>query len=282
MRNRLAAAVMATALALTPAACHSSTPVSFQPGTTMDRLHRAGKITIGVKADQPSLGFRNPATGHYEGFDIDIAVMVADELGLTRDQIHFEETTSNNRQTYLIKGLVDIVIASYSITDDRRQTVGQAGPYYITGQQLLVRRADAGKITGPDDVVASHVCSVSGSTPLKNWQHRYGGPPIAEPTYTDCVRRLLGGSVDAVTSDGAVLLGYAAQLPTKLAVVGAPFSKEPYGIGYRKGDRPFCEFLTGVIQRLENDGRWDRAFAETLGKAGAPAPAKPRPEPCQA
>jgi glutamate transport system substrate-binding protein len=276
--NRLAAA--AAVLALTLGACHASRPVAFPAGSTMDRLHRAGKITVGVKADQPSLGFRNPATDKYEGFDIDLAVIVADELGLARRQITFVETTTRNRETYLTTGRVDVVIGSYSITAVRQTKVGQAGPYYVTGQQLLVRHADRDTITAPGDVPTGKVCSVRGSTPLENWQRTYGAQPVAEPTYTDCVRRLLRGSVDAVTSDGAVLLGYAAQLPTKLAVVGQPFSEEAYGIGYRRGDRLFCEFLTRVIQDIENDGRWDKAFARTLGKAGAPIPVKPPPRPC--
>ena len=279
--NRLAGAVTAAILALTLGACDAARSVSFPAGTAMDQLHRAGKITVGVKADQPSLGFRNPATGDYEGFDIDLAVIVADELGLARRQITFVETTTKDRETYLTTGRVDVVIGSYSITPDRQKTVGQAGPYYKTGQQLLVRQTDRDRITAPGDVPTDKVCSVRGSTPLENWQRKYGGRPIAEPTYTDCVRRLLRGSVDAVTSDGAVLLGYAAQLPTKLAVVGQPFSEEAYGIGYRKGDRPFCAFLTRVITDIENDGRWDKAFAQTLGKAGAPIPVKPPPRPCQ-
>jgi glutamate transport system substrate-binding protein len=273
--------LLTAALVLTAPGCERPAAPTFAAGTTMDRLQRAGSIRIGVKPDQPGLGFRNPATNDYEGFDIEIATIVAAELGLTRRQIKFVTTTSAVREQYLAGGRVDLVIASYSMNDRRRETVGQAGPYFVTGQQLLVRAADRDVITGPDDVRSDRVCSVRGSTSIEVWRRRYGSTPVDETTYTDCVRRLLTHSVDAVTTDGVVLLGYVAQLPTKLAVVGAPFSDDRYGIGYPKGDLALCEFLTGVIAEIERDGRWDAAFDRTLGKTGVPAPPKPPLQPCR-
>jgi glutamate transport system substrate-binding protein len=275
------AVVLAAMLALAAGACGRVKDVPFEPGTTMDRLQTAGKIRIGVKSDQPSLGFLNPATNEYEGFDIELAAIVAAELGLKRKQITFVSTTSAFREVYLAQGKVDIIVASYSMTERRQQRVGQAGPYFVSGQQLLVRRADENVITGPDKLDARRVCSAKGSTSIDNWKELYGTVPVSEITYTQCVRKLLTGAVDGVTTDGAVLLGYVAQLPTKLAVVGETFSEDQYGIGYPKGDLVFCEFLTGVIAKAERDGRWDKAFEETLGKAGAAAPQKPELRPCR-
>jgi len=273
--------VVATMLALSPAACDRAESVSFPAGTTMERLQKAGQIRIGVKSDQPSLGFLNPATNDYEGFDIEIATIVAHELGLTRKQIRFVTTTSAVREDYLVDNRVDIVVASYSMNEQRQDVVGQAGPYFITGQQLLVRRADQDVITGPGMVRADRVCSAKGSTSIENWRKLYKAAPIWELTYTRCVQRLLAGSVDGVTTDGAVLLGYVAQLPTKLAVVGEPFSVDRYGIGYQKGDTAFCEFLRQVIADVSMDGRWDKAFRSTLGKANVRAPAKPPLQSCR-
>ncbi|WP_433291023.1 glutamate ABC transporter substrate-binding protein [Actinoplanes sp. CA-030573] len=263
------------------AACRRPEPVAFDAGTTMQRLQQSGRIRIGVKSDQPSLGFLNPATNHYEGFDIEIATIVAAELGLSRKQITFVTTTSGVREEYLVQGRVDIVVASYSMNESRRKVVGQAGPYFRTGQQLLVRGADKDVFTGPERIAAGRVCSARGSTSIVRWQELYGTAPVAEETYTSCVRRLLTRSVDGVTTDGVVLLGYVAQLPTKLAVVGPEFSDDAYGIGYPKGDRAFCEFLSRVITDAERDGRWTKAFDETLGKAAVPAPARPAVEPCR-
>ncbi|MGK5685505.1 glutamate ABC transporter substrate-binding protein [Actinoplanes sp. URMC 104] len=279
--RRLLLAATAAALVLGLGGCGGPEPVAFAAGTTMHRLQQSGHIRIGVKSDQPSLGFLNPATNRHEGFDVEIATIVAEELGLSRKQITFVTTTSAVREDYLVQDRVDIVVASYSMNDGRRADVGQAGPYFRTGQQLLVRRADRDVITGPEQIRPGRVCSVSGSTSIVTWQKLYHTVPEAEQTYTRCVQRLLTRSVDGVTTDRAVLLGYVAQLPTKLAVVGPVFSADAYGIGYHKGDRAFCEFLTAVIVEAERDGRWREAFDRTLGQAGVPAPDEPQPEPCR-
>jgi glutamate transport system substrate-binding protein len=247
----------------------------------MERLNHARKIVVGVKFDQPGLGFRNPATGKVEGFDIEMAKIVARELGLGPDRIEYVQAVSEDRERFLEAGRVDIVVASYSMTEQRRRKVGQAGPYYVTGQQVLVREEDKAKITGPDMLANVTVCSVKESTSLATWRKRYGKQPEALRTYTECVQRLLNRSVDAVTTDGAVLLGYEAQLSDKLEVVGVEFSRERYGIGYRKGDRAFCEFLSDTIEKAVATGAWEKAFRDTLGKAKAPPPPKPHPEPCR-
>lgn len=286
MRAASIAVILCAALACAPtAACDGRHEVTFPEGTTMARLNAAGKITVGIKYDQPGLGFRNPATGRPEGFDIEMAEIVAAALGLDQDQIGYREAVSADREQMIVTGQADIVIASYSITDQRRRTVGQAGPYYLTSQQILVRDADKHTITdtlnNPDRLRELKVCSVRGSTSIQQWQQTHHADRLIESeTYTPCVQRLLNKTVDAVTTDGAVLLGYAAQHPDKLEVVGEPFSQEGYGIGYRKGDHAFCTFLTDTIQAAIDNGDWAEAFTATLGKASPDPPTKPTPEPC--
>ena len=246
----------------------------------MARLNQAQKIIIGVKYDQPGIGFLNPATNEPEGLDIEIAKIVAGALGIAADDIEFKETVSANREPFLQAGTVDIVAASYSITDERRGIVGQAGPYYTTGQQLLVREADKDRITGPDALSGIKVCSVTGSTSIARVEEDYGAQPVPFATYSECVQQLLNNSVDAVTTDGAILLGYAAQEPDKLEVVGEPFSEERYGIGHKHGDTAFCQFLNDTLTKAFQDGTWKTAFDNTLGKSGVEAPSPPTLDPC--
>jgi glutamate transport system substrate-binding protein len=274
----IAARLCAGALTLILCACGGPTAGPFPAGSTMDKLHKAGRITVGVKSDQPGLGFLNPATGQYEGFDIEIAKIIAAKLGLRR--IHYVEAVSDDRERFLKDGTVDIVIASYSITPERRRQVGQAGPYYVTGARLLVRRADKDTINGPNKLSNVKVCSVTGSTSITLARKKYNASTIGERTYSQCVQKLLNGTVDAVTTDDAVLIGYANQQPHKLTVVGGRFSDEHYGIGYKKGDQQFCQFLTSTIKEALDNGAWDKAFRETLGRTGAKPSQKPTPEPC--
>jgi glutamate transport system substrate-binding protein len=239
-----------------------------------------GKITIGVKIDQPGIGYKKPGADAPEGFDIEIGKILAGALGIKEDDIKWVETVSDNREPFLQKGTVDLVIASYSITDERRQIVGQAGPYYVTGQQLLVRKDDADKIKGPDDLKNVKTCSVEGSTSLARVQDDYGAKPVPFATYSECVDQLLSKTVDAVTTDGAILLGYAAEHPDDLTVVGDPFSEERYGVGYKKDADGMCQFISDAIKKAEDDGTWADAFKATLGKSGVDTPEPPALDPC--
>lgn len=253
---------------------------NFPEGSTMAKLADAGKITIGVKYDQPGIGYLEPGADAPTGFDIEIGKIIAAKLGIPPENITWKETVSDNREPFLQNGTVDLVIASYSITDERRKVVGQAGPYYVTGQQLLVREEDKERITGPEQLADVKTCSVKGSTSLKNVVEDYNAEPVPFDTYSDCVTQLLNGSVDAVTTDGAILLGYAAQNPDKLEVVGEPFSEERYGVGFKHGDTQMCEFITDTLKEAMEDGTWAEAFEATLGQSGVETPEPPTLDPC--
>ena len=254
----------------------------FEAGSTMAQLSEAGAVKVGVKIDQPGIGFQRPGADAPEGFDIEVAKIVAAKLGIEPEGIQWVETVSKNREPFLQKGTVDLVLASYSITDERREVVGQAGPYYVTGQQLLVREEDKGTITGPDKLKGKKVCSVTGSTSIKTVEEEYDARPAPFATYSECVQQLLNGQVDAVTTDGAILLGYAAEQPEELEVVGPEFSEERYGIGYKKDDAAMCEFLNTTLEESFKDGSWKEAFDRTLGEGGAEAPQPPKLDPCPA
>jgi glutamate transport system substrate-binding protein len=287
--QKVMAAAAATVLGLTLAACGDDdeggtdlTDVEEASDLTgfPKELADAGAIKIGVKIDQPGIGFQEPGADTPEGFDIEMGRIVAARLGIDEGDIEWIETVSDNREPFLTNGTVDIVIASYSITDERLAIVGQAGPYYTTGQQLLVREADKETITGPDDLAKVKVCSVEGSTSLARVEEEYGASPVPFATYSECVEQLENETVDAVTTDGAILLGYAAENPDELEVVGEPFSEENYGIGYPKDAEGMCEFLNETIEGSFEDGTWDKAFEATLGESGVETPEHPTVNPC--
>jgi glutamate transport system substrate-binding protein len=250
---------------------------TFDSGTTMANLSEAGKIVIGVKKDQPGIGFQQAGDETPTGFDIEIGRMIAAALGIEDADIEWKETISDNREPFLDSGEVDIVVASYSMTPDRQKIVGQAGPYYVTGQQLLVREEDKEKITGPEDLEGVKVCSVEGSTSLATAEDKYGADPTPQGTYSECVSALENGTTDVLTTDGAILLGYEAQNPDELEVVGEPFSEERYGVGYQKpDDTEFCEFITSTLQKP-----WTTAPGRRPSRRRSASPASRHPEPPQ-
>ncbi len=252
---------------------------NFDDGTAMKEFADAGDITIGVKYDQPGIGFKGATDDMPQGFDPEIGKILAASLGIAAEDITWKETISDNREPFLQEGEVDLVIASYSITDERRQVVGQAGPYYVTGQQLLV--GSDSDIESLDDVKGKEVCSVTGSTSLDNIKAE-GAKPRGFDTYSECVDQVLSGTVDAMTTDGAILLGYAAEHPDDLKVVVDPFSEERYGVGYSKDKPEMCQWITDTLTQAEDDGDWGTAFEATLGQSGVDTPEPPAMDECPA
>ncbi|MDR1807698.1 MAG: transporter substrate-binding domain-containing protein [Propionibacteriaceae bacterium] len=173
-------------------------------------LVTAGKITIGIKFDQPHLGFKDGNT--YTGFDVDVATYVAGKLGFSADQIVWVESVSAQRETLLQNHQVDMIFATYSITDARKEKVEFAGPYFVAGQDLLIRTGTT-DITGPESLNnGKKLCSVAGSTPAQKIKDSYATDVelIEFQTYSECVQALLANKVDAVTTDDIILAGLAA------------------------------------------------------------------------
>ncbi|MFF9867674.1 glutamate ABC transporter substrate-binding protein [Streptomyces sp. NPDC013953] len=246
------------------------------PGSpTWNRAERRGRLIVGAKEDQPYLGEKDPATGRYFGFDIEIARMTAAYLGFDPAGIEFRTIASANRETALQNGQVDYYVGTYTINDNRKKLVGFAGPYYMAGQSLLVR-ADENDIEGPRDLAGERVCSAAGSTPYQRIAAEYPRAElVAYDTYAVCVDNLLTYQVDAVTTDDTILLGFAAKVPDELKVVGRPFSREPYGIGVPRSDNALRLALDDALEANERNGNWKKAYDATLGLSGVPAPQPP-------
>jgi glutamate transport system substrate-binding protein len=247
---------------------------SFAEGTTMARLKDAGKVTVGTKFDQPLFGLKN-LEGKPEGFDVEIAKLIAGEMGISPDNITWVETVSANREPFIQQDKVDFVVATYTINDERKQTVDFAGPYYEAGQDIMVAKGNPEGIAGPDDLAGKKVCSVTGSTPAENIRENYPEADLTEfDVYSKCAEALKNGQVQAVTTDNVILLGLISQDEEAFELVDKPFTKEPYGIGVKKGDTEFRNFINDTLEKIEQDGRWLAAWDATAGKV---APAKPTP-----
>jgi glutamate transport system substrate-binding protein len=299
-RHRWAAAVLA-AMALVAVACSSSskdTPTvagnggqtnttvagnakpTFAAGTTMAKLQAAGKITVGVKYDQPGFGQRNPTTNQIEGFDVEIAKLIAAGIfgGTAADaasKVTFTEAQSANREPFIQNGTVDMVIATYTINDTRKQIVDFAGPYFIAHQDIMVKASD-NSIKSVTDLNGKKVCSVTGSTSATNVKAK--APQVDLTlfgTYSDCAAALGDGRVVAVTTDAPILGGLVSTSNGQFKLVKAPFTDEPYGIGLKKGDDAFRSFVNDRLEAIYKSGEWASAFSATLGKIGLDTPTPP-------
>ncbi|MFC9432390.1 glutamate ABC transporter substrate-binding protein [Nocardia sp. NPDC057030] len=240
-----------------------------EPTTPVDHA-REGRLTIGIKFDQPGLSVRE-SDGSYRGFDVEVAKYVAGKLGVPPDKITFKEAPSAQREALITDGTVDFVVATYSITSDRKDKVDFAGPYYVAGQALLVK-ADNTAISSIDALAGGkRLCSAEGSTSAKYVKENYAKDVrlLEFPTYSQCVDALRRDVVDAVTTDDIILAGFAGLAPGELAVVGDTFTVEKYGIGVKKGDREIRARINDAIEEMVADGSWQSAFEETIGPLGA-------------
>jgi glutamate transport system substrate-binding protein len=252
------------------------TDVEFEPGSTMATIVDAGVLRVGTKIDQPGFGLANTA-GEPEGFDVEMAKLVAGKLGLTEDQIEFTETVSANREPFLQNGQVDMVVATYTINDKRKEVVDFAGPYYEAGQDIMVAKGNPEGIEGPEGLAGKTVCSVEGSTPAENIRTNYPDATLVlYDAYSKCADDLRNGNVQAVTTDNVILTGFVAGNPEGFELVGNPFTKEPYGIGIPKGEDDFRNFINDVLEESFADGTWADAWDATAGSiTGTDAPKPP-------
>lgn len=264
MRRRRS--LVSTAMVAMMLAACSATDAA--PDSIVARASDTGSVKIGIRLDQPGLSERT-VDGRIDGFDADVARFVAAELGVTEEDIVWEETVAADREKALASGTVDLVVAAYSITDERRREVSFAGPYFDTGHDLLVRRTSA-DITGPESVAGRTLCSASGSTSAEQIKDRFGASVrLAEyPRVSECVTALLARRVDAVSTDAAILAGYVAQHPELLRLVGQEWSTERYGIGLPNGDADARRVVNDAIRKMIDSGSWRASLERHLAPSG--------------
>ncbi|MGQ0838677.1 glutamate ABC transporter substrate-binding protein [Actinokineospora sp.] len=292
LRGLVVGAVTA-ALTLSMAACGESsdssgsnppvnTEVQFEAGTKMADLKQAGKVKIGTKFDQPLFGLKG-LDGKPTGFDVEVAKLIAAKMGISADKIEWVETPSKVREEVIEQGKVDFVVATYTINEKRKERISFAGPYYEAGQDLMVKKDDS-TITGPDALKAANakVCSVTGSTPAEKIKTYVDAANIVLfDVYSKCADALRTGQVQAVTTDNVILLGLVDASKGEFKLIGKPFTKEPYGIGVKKGDTKFCQFIVDTLKSAAGDGAYEKAWKDTAGKVAPNVPTLPTADACK-
>ncbi|EWM12458.1 glutamate transporter substrate-binding protein [Kutzneria sp. 744] len=259
------------AAALVAAACGSG-------GSSDTVIGKAsgGHLTIAIAEDQPGSSLKG-LNGDYSGFDIDVAQFVAKELGVDPSGITWRSTVSADRETVLENGSADMVVETYSITDKRKKVISFAGPYFVAGQDLLVRLGDT-SITGPESLNGKRLCSVAGTTSAQEVKDKFAQQTklVEYAHFSECITALLARIVDAVTTDDLILAGYASQNPELLQVVGKTFTQERYGIGVRKGDTASVSKIDDAISKMISTGAWNSSLQHNFGGTGYKIPSPPQ------
>ncbi|MEO3883984.1 glutamate ABC transporter substrate-binding protein [Nonomuraea sp. B5E05] len=238
--------------------------------TVLEKVQGANTIVVGTKWDQPSLGLKMGAEP--EGFDVDVAKALVKELAGGKEvEIEWKESASSNREPFLQNGTVDMVVATYSITEERKGKVTFGGPYVIAHQDVMVRKDDT-SINSPQELKGKKICKAAGSNSYKRITE---GPPDGElnidattvdaANYSECVQKLTGSNLDAVTTDDLILAGFAKQAGGNFKVLGQGFTDEKYGVGLKKGDTKTCEAVNTAVKKLWDNGTMKQLLDKWFG-----------------
>ena len=241
-------------------------------------VKEAGVLKTGGTKTAPVFSLEDATTGEVSGFDTAIGQVLARYIiGGTNDArtlLDITQVTSDTREVVLGNGSVQAVIATYTITPERAKKIDFAGPYYSSGQAVLVR-ADESKITGVSDLAGVKVAVQSGSSSITALQE---AAPKAEQTpfndHNTCLSALETRQVDAYVVDESLLLS-AMQGSDAFKIVGEPFTQDPYGIGLPQGSDAKA-FVNAFLKKIYDDGTWEKIWQATIGViTGGEAPKPP-------
>ncbi|GGK84951.1 transporter substrate-binding domain-containing protein [Mangrovihabitans endophyticus] len=235
-------------------------------------------LPIGVKDDQPGVAYRYP-DGHWAGFDIQIAYMIAEDLGFRRDEIRFYGMESEDRARMQATDAdgnrvpVKLVIASYSITTDREDMAGVtfSAPYLYTEQSVLTR-PDHTAVSALEDLRGQDVCTLSTAT-SETAPMRAGAIVHRRNLMHECIDDLRAKRVDAVSTDAAILAGYKARDPDAFAHWDLGLdTTEAWGVNVGENEALKTLVDLTLYRSLVDpaDDRWEQAYQENL-QSEAPA-----------
>lgn len=255
------------------------------PTPTYQQGH--AELKIGVKDDQPGLSQLQP-DGSYAGYDIDLATRIARRMGYAAKDIRFVPVNSENRASMLSAGRVDLVIASYSITPERKeQGIVFAGPYYTALRSFLVRKDKKPAYTDAADLISdkAQVCTVRGST-YEGWLTEAGyNLTKRQSSYQLCVDYLLDDTsgISAVSTDDIILAGYVGQDPDKLQQISNAGGAEGYGVAMVPGEPELKKEVCDALGEIVNSHEWGDLYTEHLAPlmANESAPNPPKLTECE-
>jgi polar amino acid transport system substrate-binding protein len=250
-------------------------PDQMPAGSYMAQIQRRGRLIAGVDQNTLLFAYFNTGDSAIEGFEVDLLHQLSRAIFGDPNRIQFKAITTAQRIPAVQDGSVDIVVDAMTITCARKQQVDFSTVYYDAQQRLLVPMNSP--VHSVADLASKRVCATKGSTSIENIEKdapKALAVPVAQRT--DCLVDLQQGTVDAVTSDDTILLGFQAQDPfTK--IVGPDISPQPYGMAINKSHPEFVRFVNGVLARIRANGTWQHIYQRWLGALVKSTPAPPTP-----
>lgn len=224
----------------------------------LDEIKDRGYIIAGVKYDAKPFGFVDKDQ-QLKGFDIDLLKEVSKRLLGDENKIEFRQVTSATRIPELTSGNVDIVAATMTINEKRKRVIDFSNVYYKAGQTLMVPVGS--DIESVNDLSGKTVLVVLGSTSEKNIRDLVPDAKVLGfRTYTEAFSALKAKRGDALTTDDTIIAGMIADAPDEFTMLSERFTKEPYGMGFKKGEetKSFQDEVNKILQQLDEDGTLEK------------------------
>jgi polar amino acid transport system substrate-binding protein len=247
-------------------------PGHMPAGTFVRKVQDRRRLVVGVDQNSLGLGYFNPSRRRMEGFDIDVVREVARAIFDTTRRIRYVAISTAQRESAIAYGDVDIVASAFSVACDRRTRMLFSSVYHVTDQRLLVpMNSKVSRLSDPD-LHGQRVCVTTSSTSFRRLRHsraRTGIVPYGVTLRSDCLVALQEGSVAAITSDDAILLGFQRQDP-QTKIVGPSLEREHYAMAINKAHPGFVRFVNAVLQRLRHNGCLSAMRQHWLGHRTVP------------
>lgn len=229
----------------------TETPAQAVNSDQVQAIIDRGVLRVGVKQDVPNFGFKNPDTGEFEGMEIDIARKIAQELGV---DIEFTPVTAQTRGPLLDNEQVDMVIATFTITEERKLLYNFTSPYYTDAVGFLVNK-DSG-IKTFKDLDGKNIGVAQGSITRKlisDLADKHGiSVTFAElGSYPELSVSLRAHRTDAFSVDQSILSGY---IGSQSELMDFSFSASDYGIVTKLSNKDLNDYLNGLIETWTADG----------------------------
>lgn len=229
---------------------------------TLDKIKAAGVLKVGVKVDVPNFGLKNTKTGEVEGFEIDLAKAIAKDLLGDESKIETQAVTAKTRGPLLDNGEVDLVIATFTITDERKKVYNFSDPYYSDAVKLMVKK-DSG-IKSLKDLDGKTIGVAQSSTSMKAIQNAANTAGVKVKfdeyaTYPEIKAALDSGRVQCFSVDGSILSGYVDDTTT---ILDDKYSPQEYGIASKLDNKDLAEYVNSMVAQLKSSGELDQMIAK--------------------
>ncbi|WP_294402315.1 transporter substrate-binding domain-containing protein [uncultured Clostridium sp.] len=244
--------------ATTASSGSDSQAASSSEGADIQKIKDNGVLKVGVKVDVPKYGYKNPETGEIEGFEIDLAKQVAKKILGDENKIELQGVTAKTRGPLLDNGEIDMVAATFTITEERKKSYNFSDPYLKDGVGLLVKK-DAG-YASLKDLDGKTIGVAQSSTTKKALEEEASKQGITLnfsefSSYPEIKAALDSKRVDCFAVDASILNGY---VDDSSVILDDRYNPQEYGIASKLDNTELAKEINEVVNEMKSSGEIDK------------------------